>query len=43
MEKRSLSDGEKLAAISMWIATRGLVVALAYALIKFATVAVRYV
>lgn len=41
--KERISDTRKVIEISMWIATRGLVVALAYALIKFATVAVRYV
>lgn len=41
--KERISDTRKLIAISMWIATRAAVVALAYALLKFATVAVRYV
>lgn len=36
-----LSDGQKLLAISMWVATRGAVVAAAYALLKVGQVAVR--
>lgn len=43
MTKPVLSDRQKLMAIGTWVATRGLVVALAYALLKFGTVVVRYV
>lgn len=43
MDKRSLSDGEKLRAIGMWVFMRSLVIAGAYGLIKFGQYAVRFV
>lgn len=38
-----MSDKEKLLAIGMWVAMRGLVVACAYAMLKLGQVAVRFV
>lgn len=38
-----MSDKEKLLAIGMWVAMRGLAIAAAYALLKVGQVAVRFV
>lgn len=43
MDKHRLSDGQKLLAISLWVATRGAVVAFAYVLLKAGQYVVRFV
>lgn len=37
-----MSDGQKLMAIGMWVAMRAVVIAVAFALFKVASVAVRF-